>query len=171
MVRSSNMLINVSLVLIVLGFLTSVFNIWDVLDSEVTSKLYATYFVLLGTALYGKVLYDIEGELTNMQKVIWANYGMVALVAMLLLGLIYSSEASELLSGFYGRLLAASSITAATLSIVIAIQQHLFYQKHPELKQKRRHSAGKIILIVVLVIIFVPTLISMILSAALYSRY
>lgn len=174
MIRSTNALLNISLVLIVLGFLTSVFGIWDVLSSEITGKLYGTYLVLLGTAIYGKVLYDLEGELPDSQKVIWANYATVGLVSFLLLGLIYSPEPSDLLGGFYGRLLAAGSIATATLSIIVAIQQHLYYQKHPEKKFQVAHHSGIVrtivitIVIILLVIFLLPFIVSLVFARLWY---
>lgn len=152
--RSTNLLINTTLVIAICSFFTAVLNIWGVFDGALASKLYATYVVALVSIIHAKVLMDTASVYDKVKAYVYANYCLIILLAFLLLGVIYPDNGFEILNGFYGRLLAATAIVNVTLTTVVAVMQHLYLQKHPELKTSvpRRVSLGKLIVIILLVL-------------------
>lgn len=150
--RSSNMLINVLLFIVAFSFFTAVAHQWTFITSEIAAKLYSTYVVAFISLLHAKALMDIEDTDPSVRTVIRYNYGALGLAAALVAGLIYIENSYNLLSGFYGRLLAATFIVDVTLSIVVAVMHRLYTQKHPELTMEEntgKHSAGRVALIVI----------------------
>ncbi|MCA9327325.1 hypothetical protein KDA14_02230 [Candidatus Saccharibacteria bacterium] len=170
--RSTNIVINTSMILAVLSFFTSVLGIWGVIDGGIAGRLYATYTVLLFLILHGKTLMDVQAVYDKVRPYVYANYVLMLLVAGLILGAVYAPTSWEILSGFYGRLLAASAIVDVTLSIVVAGMHRLYVQKHPELNARKDtrgsgHNWLKLILIIIFFFFFVgPFLVSLILGAA-----
>lgn len=159
--RSSDIVTNIALVIAVLSFFTSVFGIWGLLGSELTGKLYVTYAVMLFVLLHSKALYDVQMICKKLQPYVYVNYAFIALVAFLILGLMYLPDGDKLLGQFYGRLLAASAIVDATLSVVVAVMYRLYVQAHPELQKKhpvQKFGAGRIILIIFFFFVIWPLL-------------
>ncbi|QQS18785.1 hypothetical protein IPL68_01810 [Candidatus Saccharibacteria bacterium] len=144
LVRSTNMVINTSMVVAMLSFFTSVMGIWGVMDGGLAARLYATYIVSLFLVLHGKSLMDIQVQFEKVRSYVRVNYLFMVIVACLILGVVYAPDGSSILSGFYGRLLAASAIVDVTLSIVVIGMYRLYIQKHPELeeKQKQRYEVA-----------------------------
>lgn len=141
--RSVNMVINVLTVIVVASFFTSVANTWGAIDSSLAGKLYGTFIISFISLLHAKGLMDIEDINPTVRSVVRANYAFVALIALLIIGLIYLENASSLLSGFYGRLLAASLVVDVTLSIIVTVMHRLYLQKHPELIVKKTAKKDK----------------------------
>lgn len=167
--RTTDFVVNASLVIAICSFFTSVFSTWDVLDGEIAAKLYATYIVLLLSVLHGKTLLDVEAVYQKVKPYVLANLVFIGLVAAMVLGVVYVDEGWRLLDGFYGRLLAASAVISVTLSVVVAVMHRLFIQKHPELQTvKAKHSAGRIIVAILLLVFVVFPLISTILGFMMY---
>lgn len=174
LVRSTNIVINTSMVVAVLSFFTSVLSIWDVMDGAVAARLYATYVVVLFLVLHGKSLMDVQAQYEKVRPYTQANYLFMLLVAGLILGAVYAPADSGILNGFYGRLLAASAIVDVTLSIVVVGMYRLYIQKHPELEHKAEtalrsggHSWLKIVLLLLFFFFIVgPALIALILRSA-----
>lgn len=130
-VRSTNFAVNSAMLIATLSFLTSVFGTWGILDSEVAFKLYTTYAITLFVILHAKTLMDIKAINSKTSPYVYANYAVMGVVALLIAGVVWID--ADLLNGFYGRLLAASVIIDVTLSVIIAVMQRLYIQKHPEL--------------------------------------
>lgn len=158
--RSTNLVVNALVVIVTLSLFTSIFGTWQLLDGEIVSKLYVTYLIFIVAILHSKMLDDIYVMNARSKYYIFANYFFIILVALLLLGVVYTPDGVDLLSGFYGRLLAASVIVDVTLSVVAAVLQRLFLQKHPELieqnKTSRSHAVMAIIGMVLLAIFGLP---------------
>jgi len=129
--KSSDIVANISIGIAVLSFFTSIFGIWDVIGGETLGKLYMTYIVALFVLLHGKTLLDVQTVYSKVTPYVYVNYAFVVLVACMILGLVYSPDRLELISGFYGRALAASAIVDVTLGIIIAVMHRLYLQQHP----------------------------------------
>lgn len=172
--RSSNFAINSSMVIAILSFFTSMFSIWEVLPGDIAGKLYATYLIALVAILHSKTLMDIETLDSSNKTLVYANYVFIGLVSVMLMVLIYSGSAGQLLSGFFGRALAASAIIDVTLSIVLAVRARLYMQKFPELRERYAPKGGgspvvRVIVILFVLIFIVPTFIQF-LTFVLHSR-
>ncbi len=155
--KATDFVINSSIVIAVLSFFTSVFGIWEVISGDVSGKLYVTYVVALFVLLHAKTLIDVQVVYEKVRPYVMANYVFIAIVATMILGLVYLPDGSTLISGFYGRLLAASAIVDVTLSVIVAGMHRLHLQQHPELvaQQPTRSHSGSRILIVLLLFFFV----------------
>lgn len=152
--KSSDAVVNISIGIAVLSFLTSVFGIWDMLQGETLGKLYLTYIVALVAVLHVKTLLDIQLMYKKVTPYVYANYVFVVLVACMILGLVYSPDGSDLISGFYGRALAASAIIDVTLSVVVAVMYRLYLQQHPKEQSKAHPSGAGSVVRVIFVLLF-----------------
>jgi hypothetical protein len=130
--RSTELFSNTVFVLIVVSFITSIFAIWQLLDGNLTMKLYMSYGVLLFATLHADVLYRVRGFEKKLDNVVTANYFFMATVAVMLFVIIFS-ERSLVLGELYYRFLAAVGIIDATMSITAIIMHKLYLQKHPVL--------------------------------------
>lgn len=166
--RSTEMVISSSMLVAVLSFFTSVFAIWGLLGGELATKLYVSYMIILFAILHVKTLLDITAVYAKARPYVVANYVFIALVAAMLLRAVHIPSGFEMLSGFYGRLLAALAIVDVTLSITIAIIHRLYLQKHPELptptSNHDTNSVFRLILAVLLFIFFICPMLSMLMS-------
>jgi hypothetical protein len=151
--RTTDFVINSTVLIAVLSFFTSVFAIWGLLAGDIALKLYVTYVVALFVLLHGKTLIDVETVYPRVRPYVYANYVFIAAVAAMILGLVYASDSSSLLGSFYGRLLAASAIVDVTLSVIVAVMHRLHLQQHPEIAASKpggAHSGSRVVLIVLL---------------------
>jgi hypothetical protein len=121
---------NTVFVIIIFSFLTSVFGTWQVLGGELVVKLYLTYLVLLFVALHGELLSKTLKLESYINKIVYVNYVFMAIVFSMLMPLIYFAH--DLFGGAYYRVLAASGIVDATLTILAVIFLKLYLQKHPQ---------------------------------------
>ena len=128
--QGSELLSNTVFTLIAVSFITSVFAIWQLVTGDITLKLYLSYGVLLFAALHADALYRIRGFDKKIDTTVAVNYVFMSIVVIMLLVLIFSSDA-ELLGEFFYRILAASGIVDATLSITAIIMHKMYVQKHP----------------------------------------
>ncbi|MCB9820220.1 hypothetical protein H6796_02895 [Candidatus Nomurabacteria bacterium] len=157
---STNIVINTAMIIAIMSFFTSVFSIWDVIDGTLTTKLYATYIVIMTAVLHAKSIFDVVTIYDKVRPYVYANTAFILIVAMLILGIIYLPEGSSLLAGFYGRLLAASVVVDVTLGIVVAVMYKLYVQKHPEMQLEEQTSGGVAgsvarIVVAILILLFV----------------
>lgn len=155
--KSDNLVINSAMTIAIASFFTSIFGIWEIIDGELSVKLYITYAVLLFAILHTKVLMDVEQVYAKVRPYVYVNYGFIVFVAALILGIVYIPESYDLLSGFYGRLLAAAAVIDVTLGIVVAVMHKLYLQQHPELitKHSEQRFAGGRIIVAILLFFFV----------------
>lgn len=130
--RSIELFSNSVFALIVTSFITSVFAIWQFLDGSFTLKLYMLYGVLLFATLHADVLYRIRRFERRIDNVVTANYLMMTIVVVMLSVVIFASSPSDLGEFFY-RLLAASGIIDATMTMTAIIMHKMYLQKHPVL--------------------------------------
>lgn len=138
--RSIELFSNTVFVLIVVSFVTSVFAIWQLLDSSLTLKLYMAYGVLLFATLHADVLFRIRRFEKRIDNVVTANYLFMAIVVAMLFVVIFSDSPSDL-GEFYYRLLAAFGIIDATMTITAIIMHKLYLQKHPTLAVSAAQTA------------------------------
>jgi hypothetical protein len=121
--------INTLFILIVLSFLTSIFGVWDILSGKIVWHLYESYFVIGFAALHADILLKARGKEDYIDKIIYANYVFMSIVAVMLLFLIHTAAEP---GDFFYRLLGASAIVDGTLSILTIIFYKLYMQKYPE---------------------------------------
>lgn len=156
--RSTNLVINASMVIAILSFFTSMFGIWGVIDGDIAFKLYTTYIVILFLLIHAKTLMDVEATYAKVRPYVLANYAVMALVAVLILGVVYIPDGFDLLSSFYGRLLAAAAIIDVTLSIIVTAMHRLYVQKNPLVQAEgtpAQKTSGIRIIAVILFFVFV----------------
>ena len=121
---------NTIFILIVLSFFTSIFGIWELFTAVIVGQLYGTYFVVGFAAIHAEILNNAKSKEALIDRLISINYFFMALVIILIMPLIWFSNND--FGDFYFRLLAASSVVDATLTILVVILQKLYLQKHPE---------------------------------------
>jgi hypothetical protein len=171
--RSTEFTVNATILIAVLSFFTSVFTIWNLIGGDLPLRLYATYAVALFALVHIKTLIDVDVKYWRVKSYILVNYVFIAIVSLLILGAVYAPSSSDLLSGFYGRMLAASAVVDVTLSVIVAVMYRLYLQQHPELlveKPSRAHSALHIILAVLFFFFIVVPLLFFLLGALLLSN-
>lgn len=152
--KSSDFVVNMSIGIVVLSFFTSIFGIWEVLEGEILGRLYLTYLVALFVLLHGKTLLDVQTLYAKAKPYVYANYVFVAVVALMILVLVYSPDRAELISGFYGRALAAAAIIDVTLSVIVAVMHRLYLQQHPQEQQLKPAQASSGVRIVLILLFF-----------------
>lgn len=130
--RSIELFSNTVFGLIVASFITAIFAVWSLIGGEITYRLYLSYAVLLFATLHADVLYRIRKFDAKLDSVITANYAFMGIVVSMLFILIFSTNIDALGEGFY-RVLGASGIVDATMTITAIIMHKLYLQKHPEL--------------------------------------
>jgi hypothetical protein len=118
--------------------------------------------------LHAKTLLDVQVVYAKVKPYMYANFLLIALVGGLILGAVYLPHGWDVLSGFYGRALAAAAIVDVTLSILIAVMHRLYVQKHPQLvdKAQQNHSVARIIVAILLAVFVGWPLIAFTLSFA-----
>jgi len=121
---------NSTFVLIMASFATSVLWVWGVIPSDLGSRLYAVYFVFFFAILHGEVLAKTMGKQPSIDNVVYANYFFMLVVILMLMPVIFLADNSDL-GSFYYRVLAASGIIDATLTLIAVIMHNLYIQKHP----------------------------------------
>lgn len=139
--RSTEFFSNTVFTLIVISFMTSIFAIWQVLDGSITLRLYASYGVLLFAILHADVLYRIRSFEKRIDSVVASNYFFMAIVVAMLFVIIFSGSPSDL-GAFYYRVLAASAIIDATMTITAIIMHKMYLQKHPRLAAEAAHATA-----------------------------
>lgn len=131
--RSIELFSNVVFTVLVLSFITSTFAIWGLFGGMLVLKLYLSYGVVLFATLHAEVLYRIRKYSDAIDSLITTNYFFMAVVVGMLFLAIASIDATDLGEFFY-RLLTATGIIDATMTITAVIMHKLYMQKHPELE-------------------------------------
>jgi hypothetical protein len=134
---------NTIFVLIILSFFTSMFGVWDVIQSKYIWDLYQTYFVVAFAALHGDILSKAMRKEGYMDIVIYINYLFIVILTTMLLPIIFIDRPTIVLSELYYRFLGASAIIDGTLSILTIIFYKLYMHKHPELNNELAGSGKK----------------------------
>lgn len=138
--RSIELFSNTVFSLIVVSFITSIFGIWQLLDGDLVLKLYLFYAVVLFATLHADVLYRIRGFEKRIDTIVSINYGFMGFVVLMLSGVIFMMPAD--MGEIYYRVLAASGIVDATMTITAIILHKLYLQKHPELSEQFNSTTG-----------------------------
>jgi len=122
---------NVLFVVIVLSFMTSILNIWDIIPGDLVWNLYQTYFVIGFASLHSNILAKALDKEGYLDKIIYLNYVLIVIVVAMLMPIIYLESAFDRLGELYYRILGASAIIDGTLSILSIIFYKLYMNKHP----------------------------------------
>ena len=124
---------NATFLIIVLSFITSVAGVWGALPGELVARLYGAYVVLLFAILHGEILSKALRKQRNIDTIVKINFIFMLIVVVMLMPVIFLQDNQVLGSVFY-RVLAASGIIDATLTLIAIILHKLYIQKHPVLK-------------------------------------
>jgi hypothetical protein len=134
--------INTIFVLVILSFLASLFGIWKLVSGETVGHFYQTFFVVAFAALHADVLSKALKKENYIDYVVYANYGFIIIVALMLQPIIYVANAQIVLGQMYFRFLAAAGIIDGTLSILTIIFYKLYMHKHPEIDDIFQNKTG-----------------------------
>ena len=124
--------INVTFILIVISFLTSIFGIWKIIPGETVWQLYQTYLVVAFASLHGDILSKALHKENYMDMIIYANYVFMVIVVLMLQAVIYIDNVTQVLGEMFFRILGAMGIIDGTLSILTIIFYKLHMHKHPK---------------------------------------
>lgn len=124
--------INVLFTIIVVSFITSIFGIWEILDSEFVWKLYQSYMVVVFAALHGDILSKALNKEKYLDRIVYVNYVFMAIVVMMLLVILFTNDAEKALGEMFFRILGAALIIDGTLSVMAIIFYKIYMNKHPE---------------------------------------
>lgn len=170
--NSSEFFSNLIFGLIVASFVTSILGVWGVFNPTVTGKMYGLYGVLLFADIHAELLYRLRSINKNIDNVIYANYGLMAVVVIMIAIVIFSPDLESLGSVFY-RILAAFGILDTTATLAAAIMYKMHLQKHPDVAKSLNESSNnkkslwRNPLIILLLIWLAPQLIFMVISLIL----
>ena len=124
--------VNVSFLLIVVSFITSIFGIWKIIPGETVWELYQAYFVLGFASLHGNILFKALKKENYMDVIIYANYVFIVIVVLMLMPTIFIDNALKILGEMFFRFLGAAGIIDGTLTVLTFIFYKLYMHKHPE---------------------------------------
>lgn len=163
--RSSNAVLNTSLVVTIVSFFVTTMTIWNIMAGDDLWRWYLSFVVIIFAALHIKAFYDMDEVPSTRQLVLW-YYGVIIATAVLVMGWIIIHAFGDIFGGFLVRLVAATIVANVTMGIVIAVMRRLYYQQHPEVRaaQTQQSSTSLVIIIVLAVCLFFyggPFLISM----------
>lgn len=119
--------------LLVISFVTSIFWIWGIIDGPVIIKTYGYYLILLFATVHSELLAKTLNKRTLINNIVYANYVLMAIVVVMLAPVVYASDTASL-NDLYLRILSASAIVDATLTIIVMILYKAYLDKHPEVK-------------------------------------
>lgn len=126
------LVVNTVLVLIAANFLTSTMGVWDIISDSVVGKFLLSYFMVLLAVLFARPMYGAEVINKKLHPYAVANYTILGLLTVLIIGSIFNSDLFTYGNGFYGRSMLALLIAFITNTFIMAILQHLYMQAHRE---------------------------------------
>ncbi len=147
--------INILFGLIVVSFITSIFEIWKIISSETVSHLYQTYVIIGFASLHGDILSKTLRKEKYIDIIVYVNYVVMAIVAFMLQPLIYIENVTSVLNEMYFRILGAVGIIDGTLSILTIIFYKLYIHKHPKIHNQLGPKKGLSIWVWILIIYLV----------------
>jgi succinate dehydrogenase hydrophobic anchor subunit len=154
--------INTLFFIIVISFITTVFGIWEIVESETIAKLYITYFYIAIASLHADVLSKAQNKEKYIDIIIYANYIFITAVVLMLQPMIYIENAQKILGEVYYRIFGAVGIIDGTLSVLTIIFYKLYMHKHPELQDTQHHEKKVSGFMWFLIIIFILWILPMI---------
>lgn len=153
--------IDVIFLLVVASFITSVIGIWNIITGSTVANLYQTYLVIGLASLLANSFTQCLNKQKYLDTIIYANFGFISLVVLMLMPSIHITDAFDVLGEMYYRLLGATAIVVGTLSILTIILYKLYNQKHPQqldqTNDKKKTMFGPwfwILLLIVIVLTF-----------------
>ena len=133
---------NVVFGLLIASFITATLGTWDLLAGEWTWKLYGCYGILVVAVLHGELLARVLGHQKTTDYIVYVNYVIMALVAVMLIAEILTPDIIETLGSLFLRPLAALAVIDGTLTLTAVILDRLYLSKHPELITANSVIAG-----------------------------
>ena len=121
---------NVIFSMIVMSFFSSIALAWGAIDIEQTFRIYVSYGIIAFATLHAEILAETMKKDKTIDNLVIANYFFMFLVVVLLLPWVLIVNIA--LPDIYFRLMAAFGIIDTTLTILVAVFQRLYLQKHPK---------------------------------------
>lgn len=150
--RSSNSVLNSSLLVTVISFFVTVASTWGIVSGAELWRWYVSFVVVMFASLHMKAFYDME-EIASVRKLTNAYYAVIGFTAFLIIGWVMIQGLGDILGGFFVRLVAATVVSNVTMGIVIAVMRRLYYQQHPEAHTaKAKQSSSSAVAIIVLLV-------------------
>lgn len=150
--RSSNSLLNISLLMTVVSFFITVASTWGMISGYGLWRWYVSFVVVIFAALHIKAFYDMD-EVPTVRKLTRAYYTVIGFTAFLIIGWVMIQGLGDILGGFFVRLIAATVVSNVTMGIVIAVMRRLYYQQHPEARvANTQQSSSSMVAIIVLLV-------------------
>jgi hypothetical protein len=144
--------INTIMGVVVASFATSVFSLWEVLTGPIIGDLYAVYFYTFVFSTLAKILYSVARADKVTRALSNTSMGFTGLMYLLVLPPLFYDYPNELPDVYY-RILAAVAIVLGTTSVLTAIFNRLYLNKHPELTKKDAGHGTSPLTIVLYIII------------------
>ena len=101
---------NVLFIIIVASFITSVLGIWEVIPARIVANVYQTYFVIGFASLHSDILSNALRKENYLDLIVYFNYVFIGIVVLMLLPVIYLSNAETVLGEIYYRFLGAAGV-------------------------------------------------------------
>lgn len=157
---------NTLFVLLVSSLITSLFAVWEIISPELTSKIYALFFVVGFSALHSNTIFLIRNKEKLISKLVRVNQYFVWVVA----AMAFPAIIIENMNDMYYRLLGSVAVIDVTLTVVTVILYKLYLQKHPQEKNELayEHKNGGVLRIL-LTIFFAYILFQMLFSLLFFS--
>lgn len=144
--------INTIMGIVVASFATSVFSLWEVLTGPIVGDLYAVYFYTFVFSTLAKILYAVSRADKVTKALSNTSLGFTALMYTMVLPPLFYDYPNELPDVYY-RILAAVAIVLGTTSVLTAIYNRLYLNKHPELTKKdATHGTSPLTVVLYIVI-------------------
>lgn len=165
--RSSNGVLNTSLIVTVVSFFVTIASIWLIIPGGDLWRWYMSFAVVIFAALHIKAFYDLE-EVPTVRNLLFSYYGVICFTAVIMMSWILIHTFGAVLDGFLVRLVAATIVANVTMGIVIAVMRRMYYQQHPELRSAQVYGSNTTLIVTLVIVISVliygaPSFISLLL--------
>ncbi len=121
--------VNASFIILMSSYFITVLWVWGIVDSRIAINSYQAFFVVLFAVFHAEVLFQLKGTKSISQTLVYVNTVLIAIVASMLIMLIYSG--GDILTELYSRTLAALAIIDTTLTLIILIVNRMLAEKTP----------------------------------------
>lgn len=131
-----NLLVNILFTVTVASFLTSILSLWNIITGSIIGHLFAFYLYSFIAAGLCRNLINIESDDSTTKKLANASVVITVFLYLLLMPTVFSDEFYKL-PELYWRSIAATSILLGTTSVITAVLNRLYVNKHSELKNNK----------------------------------
>ncbi len=118
---------------VVVSFLTSILGVWDVVSGRFVGRMYLVLFTLFISANIVALLSRVFGKTQTIDNLTYGNMAVVGLVTLLLIPIILFNSVIAPFPLYY-RIVAALSIIAGTLTVLVVLFYRIYLSNHPKEK-------------------------------------